>query len=186
MLDYLQVMIISDSFFWFCALTGIGMLIIQSLLNLIGFDEVLEGDSVEPSDQPGKVAWISKQGLSIFLIVFGWSAIGYQRQFGITGTSKWLLAIMTGLFAVFSTRFIFRLVTKLQHTTTVFNIDDVIGKEAIVYQQILFGGVGKVSVSINDFSCEIDAISFNEELPSHTRVLIVQKADNKTVYVKTL
>ena len=59
-----------------------------------------------------------------------------------------------------------------------------IGKEAMVYQRIPKGGVGKITLSLNDLTYEIDAISHqNEELSSFIQVQVLKKSDEKTVVV---
>lgn len=57
----------------------------------------------------------------------------------------------------------------------------------IFNQRIPKGGVGKISVSLYNFTHEIDAIAHNSgELSSFTRVKIIEKKDNNTVVVTLL
>ena len=80
--------------------------------------------------------------------------------------------------------FIFKLSKKLHSSGTDFNLQDVIGLEAIVYQQIFKKNKGKITVSLNNLSREIDAIALNEEeIPSFTKVKIIKIMDNNTVNV---
>ena len=66
----------------------------------------------------------------------------------------------------------------------VFRIEDAIGKQATVYQRIPKGGAGKISLSLNNLTYELDAISdHSEELSSFTQVHVLKKADEKTVVV---
>ena len=72
----------------------------------------------------------------------------------------------------------------LQSTGSVYKIDAVIGKEAYVYQHIPIDGTGKISISFQDLTYEIDAVSHTQnEIPSFTRVQIIKKRDDSTVVV---
>ncbi len=75
----------------------------------------------------------------------------------------------------------------LNSSGSVFKIEDAIGKEAVVYQRISIGGVGKISICMNDFTREIDAIEHKQEaVESFTRVYVLKKADPNTVVVKKI
>jgi hypothetical protein len=79
------------------------------------------------------------------------------------------------------------LAKRLQSTGSVYRIEDAIGKDAYVYQSIPKGGVGKISVSLNHFTHEINAVSYDsKELPSFTLVKIIEKKDDNTVVVAHL
>ncbi len=84
-------------------------------------------------------------------------------------------------------RSIFKLAKKLQSSGSVYRIEDAIGKEAYVYQRIPKGGIGKISISLQHLTHEIDAIShIHEDLPSFMRVKIIEKKDDNTVVVTPL
>ena len=90
----------------------------------------------------------------------------------------------SGLFAALVIRLIFTLAKKLRSSGTVYRIEDAIGKEGYVYQSIPKGGRGKISVELQHFTHEIDAISDSmEEIPSFNRVKIIEKSDDRTVVV---
>jgi hypothetical protein len=89
-----------------------------------------------------------------------------------------------GLITLLITGLIFRGAKKLHSSGTVFRIEDAIGKEAMVYQRIPKDGAGKISISLHNFTHEIDAVSsLQEELLSFTSVRIIEKVDEKTVRV---
>lgn len=166
------------SVYWFCALTGSGMLVIQFLIILMGSEH--EGDLVED----GKFKWMTKQALTGFLMMFGWVglACGFQYQLSLTLTL--LISFGAGIATSLLAAFIFHLAKKAHSKGTVFNIEDAIGKEATVYHRIHKDSSGKITISLNNFTHEIDAISPNEEeIPSFTQVQVIKKADDKTVVV---
>jgi len=186
MIDYIlsfKYLIDKDSIFWFCALTGTGMFFIQFILTLFGIDGDADTDSGEVVEA-GKFKWLTRQGLTGFLMIFGFSALSCQKEFGIPTFFTFLISGFLGFLAVFTVGFIFKMTKKLQSSGTVFNIDDAIGKEAYVYQLIPTLGKGKISISIHGLTHEIDAVTFNtEEIPSFSLVSIIKKIDNHTVFV---
>lgn len=71
-----------DSFYWFCALTGFGLFLIQFCLNLVGIgNEESVNDAIH-------FKWLSRQALTGFLLMFGLSALTCEKEFGIVGDSR--------------------------------------------------------------------------------------------------
>ena len=166
-----------EDLFWFCALSGSGLFLIQFVLFFIGADA--EDDS---SSQNFK--WLSKQTVTGFLMMFGWAGLACKKELGLTPLSSTAIAIAAGAVAMLISGAIFNFARKLRSTGTVFRLQDAIGKEASVYQRIPKGSAGKVSLSLHDVTHEIDAISLNgEEIDSFTQVQIIKKADERTVVV---
>ena len=174
MIEYLKE--IDDSLFWFCALTGSGLFLIQFLLTLIGD---LDNESHSIND----FKWLSKQAITGFLMMFGWVGLTCKKEFECTNLTSSFIGFLCGIVAMVITGFIFKMAGHLKSSGTVFCIDDAIGKEATIYQQILKGEKGKISLSLNGFTHEIDAISLDEEIPSFTPVHIINKVDDQTLIV---
>lgn len=174
--EKLNFIVSKDFFFWFCAISGSGMLFIQLLLILFG---IFDHDDFSDS---GEIKWISKQTISGFLMMFGWSALACKREFFLSLVPTIAIALVIGLATVLVISLIFKMASKLSSPGTVFKIEDAIGKEAVVYQKISVGGVGKVMVCLNNFTHEIEAIS-DEDIPSFIKVKIVKKENDKTVVV---
>jgi len=184
MLEYFEKLVTlldKDFFFWFCALSGSGMFIIQSLLTLLGAGE---NNDEEGSSDSIKVRWLSKQAIAGFLMMFGWSALTCKHEFYLQGGASIAIAFVVGLITVLISGFIFKAARKLRSSGTVFKIEDAIGKEAIVYQRIPKDGAGKITISLHHLTHELDAISLGEEeLSSFSSVQIINKADDRTVIV---
>ena len=171
--------ITKDFLFWFFALLGSGLFLIQFIVSLLGGDG--EDDTVELD---GKFKWMSKQALTGFLMMFGWIGLTCRKEFELSNLASTLISLAGGIAAIFATGLIFGGAKKLRSSGTVFNIDDAVGKEAIVYQRIPQNGVGKITISLHNFTHEIDAISYHsEDLPSFISVQVIKKADEKTVVV---
>lgn len=171
-----------DPIFWFCALAGSGMFVIQFILTLFGADNP---DDLETANaDAGQFKWLSKQAVTGFIMLFGWVGLTCKNEFALSGLSASLFGCAGGSVAIFITAFIFKSARKLRSSGTVFRIEDAIGKEATIYQRIPRGGIGKISVSLHNFTHEIEAVSTAEEdLPSFSSVQIIKKLDEKTVIV---
>jgi hypothetical protein len=162
------------------------MFILQFGLNLIGLGDQ-EGFDEGAASDAGSFKWLSRQALTGFLMMFGWSALACENEFDLVGAPRIAIALLCGIIAIFATGYIFKVARKLHSNGTVFNIEDTINKEAVVYQRIPHGGVGKISVCVENFVREIDACSSDQgELPSFIRVRIMSKADDKTVVVERI
>jgi hypothetical protein len=173
-----------DPIFWFCALVGSGLFVFQFTLNLIVTDSHDNIDNASSEMETGKFKWLSKQAVTGFLMMFGWVGLTCKKEFALSEFASVLFACVGGGIAIFVSAFIFKIARKLRSPGTIFRIEDAIGKEAIIYQRIPCGGIGKITVSLHHFTHEIEAIStIQEDLPSFTSVQIIKKADEKTVIV---
>ncbi|MFA6915816.1 MAG: hypothetical protein WC222_05420 [Parachlamydiales bacterium] len=182
MFEQINSFVNSDSLYWFCAVLGSALFLIQFTLNLIGTGEFSEFES-----DSGNFKWLTKQALSGFLMVFGWTALSLKHEFQIQGIFNLSIAFSAGFLTILASGLIFRLAHQLQSTGTVFDIDKTIGLEATVYQRIPVKGSGKITINIENITREIEAISHHEqEIPSFSRVVVLKKADDKTVVVMPL
>lgn len=183
MLDLNNYHFETDSIFWFCALAGSGMFFIQFLLTALGAND--DADMAEESMlDAGNFKWLTRQGITGFIMMFGLSGLTCLKEFGFPIPLTLVISSIFGLFTLFTVSFIFKMAKKLTSTGTVFSVDDAIGKEATVYQRISHAKPGKISISLHGFVHEIDAITYEaEEIPSFSLVLIIKKLDSRTVVV---
>jgi hypothetical protein len=171
-----------DTLFWFSAIAGSGLFAIQFVLSLIGTSD--EEGSENSVIDAAKIKWLSKQALTGFLMMFGWTALACKNEFELPLSLTVVLALIAGLATIAVTGFIFKGARRLHSTGTVFNLDKSIGKEAIVYQRIPKQGIGKISVSIDGVIHEIDAVALNgDEIDSFRSVHVSKKIDNQTLAV---
>jgi membrane protein implicated in regulation of membrane protease activity len=187
-MDYLNELIQSGSFFLFCALAGSGMFVIQFAINIFGMNSEMAPEQIHDGNldlvDVRTVKWLSMQTITGFLMMFGWVALACQNELGLSMGPTLGISFGSGLFAALVIRLIFTLAKKLRSSGTVYRIEDAIGKEGYVYQSIPKGGRGKISVELQHFTHEIDAISDSmEEIPSFNRVKIIEKSDDRTVVV---
>ncbi|MBS0628723.1 MAG: hypothetical protein JSS30_00690 [Verrucomicrobia bacterium] len=197
-INYFRDLIELGSFFWFCALAGSGMFLIQFIINIFGItdnnsfgsSEVLADHGLDSGNNLAdirKFKWLSLQAITGFLMMFGWTAITCQKEFELQIIATIGISVAAGIFAALVIRSIFKLAKMLSSSGSIYKIEDAIGKEAYVYQQIPKGGMGKISISLNHLTHEIDAISNHpEDLHSFMRVKVIEKRDCSTVVVTPL
>jgi hypothetical protein len=181
--DYFNLLVSKDTLFWFAALSGSGMLVIQFALNFLGIMDSESGDHGTDFDAR-EVKWLSKQALTGFLMMFGWIGLACKKELGLTTVFSSGFGFLGGMGALVMTGLIFKMAKKLHSPGDRFSLDDAIGKEATVYFQISKKGVGKISLSLYDLTHEVDALSLDgEDIASFTQVKIIKKADERTVFV---
>lgn len=175
-----------NHFFWFCALSGSGLFLIQMVISFLGIHHP-ETDGETPGQEAcdsQKFKWLSKQGLIGFLMMFGWSGITCKEEFDLATAPTVFLSLLIGIITVIVTALLLKSTQKLQSPGSIFRIEDALGKEAVVYQRIPRNGIGKISLSLNHFTYELNAVSDQaEELSSFTRVHVLKKIDETTVSV---
>lgn len=175
----MNILVNSGSVFWFCALAGSGLFFIQLMINLFGM-----GDADSGSDDIRHFKWLSIQAVTGFLMIFGWTAITCQNEFDQALLPTVAISLVAGLIAALIIHFLIQFTKRLQSSGSIYRIEEAIGKEAYVYQCIPKGGLGKITVSLQHLTHEIDAISDQDaDLKSFSRVKIIKKADDNTVVV---
>lgn len=175
MLEAINHLLRKDTLFWLFALGGSSVFVIQFILSLLGMDN---------HEESGDFKWLSKQALTGFIMMFGWVGLTCRKEFEFTNAASSLIAFGVGLLSILIIGSIFRVAKKLQSSGTVFKIDDAVGKNGVVYHRIPENGIGKISISLEDFTYEIDAVSLHhKELASFTQVHVIKKSDDTTVVV---
>ena len=161
-----------ETIFWFCALSGTGLFLIQLLLSLFGITHLDEMDHSGAEHW----LWLSRHTVTGFLLFFGWTGILWKSI---------PLSFAAGLLAALFVRLIYRTAKALESQGTVFDIDYVVGKEAVVYQKIPQGGTGKILIHYHDITYEVEAVAQDHrEIPSFTRVIIINKRDDNIAIVE--
>ena len=179
----LQKIFDQDAIFWFFAIVGSGLFVIQFVLSLTTMSD---GDNLGENGALDalRVKWLSKQALTGFALMFGWTGLACKNEFGCPLSLTIILSLMAGFATTLITGFLFKGANRLHSTGTVFNLAGSIGKEATVYQHIPKNGTGKISVSIDHIVHEIDAVSLNgKEICSFCTVSISKVIDDKTLAV---
>jgi hypothetical protein len=164
-----------DPLFGSCALIGSFLFLIQLVLNFFG--------ALDDDEGVGYFKWMSKQALVGFLMMFGWFSLTCKREWDFDSLTAGAMGVGAGILLMMLVALIFRGANKLKSTGSVFCITEAVGKEAFVYQRIPKDGVGKITVSLQGISHEIDAISLGEEIDSFSQVTVLKQSDDRTLVV---
>lgn len=127
---------------------------------------------------------LSKHALTGFLMLFGWTGLGCSEELHFSLMASTMIAFCCGILSIVVVGYIFKWAKILKNPGNVFQIEELIGRQATVYHRIGIEIPGKITLSLNEITYEVDAISNNrEEIPSFTEVLIIKKIDPNTVSV---
>lgn len=187
MLDWFSALPMMMQVFWGCAIVGSAIFVVQVVLMLIGIDSDvadMDFDTGDTLDLGGGMSLLSIKSLINFIVGFGWGGVCLSSSI----ESKSLLviaALVVGL--LFSLLYLF-LYKKLRglESNGAFDISNCEGKIADVYLRIPAnrGGQGKIQISVNGSVHEIAAITDGVELPSGSKVTVVEVIDKSLVRVK--
>jgi hypothetical protein len=176
---------------WFSvpALIGTGIFVIKLLAMLVGGSDDLDiggGDAAAGGghghvDGSGLLAIISVQGVSAFMMGFGWAGLGGLQglqwgQLASMGLGVGGGVAMCGLFLA--------LLAGTRQLSTSGNVDfqRATGGEGEVYATIPPAGRGQVKLVVGGRQRIVNATGSGEELKTGTRVRVVEvKADNSVV-----
>lgn len=159
------------------------VLLIQIILLIIGFSAGSVGDvdgfdadgdaDIDSTDGDG-VGWFTIKGLVAFFSLGSWT--GFAMDVGGCHEAVTLVvAVVVGIVALVGVALLYKALYKLQSNGTL-NLENAIGKEAEVYLTIPAnnGGVGKVTLTVQDRFIEADARTNKDaQLPTGTMVKVV-------------
>jgi hypothetical protein len=156
--------------FWICAIGGTFFFLLRIAFFIIGGmgSEDMDGhdghdghDAHDHADSHSDFAFklVSINSLSSFVMMFGWSGLTAIKEYGLTDGVAIFIALLVGFVTMTITAYMFVWAMKFVSTGADFQIDQLIGKTAKVYQRIPAKGLGKIQISVNDLMREIDAES---------------------------
>lgn len=188
-MEFLQNIDPLHQIFWYIAIPVSIIFIIQTIMTFIGADAAdgLEADfdgDFNGGDAPFQL--FSLRNLINFLIGFSWTGVLFFEKIE-NKTILVLLAVTVG--AVFLLLFflLIRQIMKLSEDNT-FRIENTIGKIGNVYLTIPgnHSGKGKIQVSVNGTSHELDAITKQESIPSGSMVRVIAVESGNLLIVEKL
>ena len=177
--------------FWGIALVFTILFIIQFIMSLIGLDydsdieiggDTLEGDM----DFDHSFQLFSLRSIIAFFSFFGWIGLFVLNR----SEQVWLavfLAVMGGFIAMTTVAYLMYLMTKLEEEGNV-HIKNAIHESGEVYLTIpgKETGRGKIHVNIQGALKEVDAITKGKELPTGTKIKVVDIINKNTVLVESI
>lgn len=126
----------------------------------------------------------SVRGIMAFFAVGGFLGIAMLDVDGVSDIIAMLIALAGGFLALVAIAYLMHSIYKLQSSGNL-NINNAVGKTAVVYIPISEKQPGKITVTFQERYTELLAIS-NEPLPTNTFVKIVKVIDGETVYVEKI
>ncbi len=171
-----------------CAIVGGGIMVIQFVMLLLGFD----GDA---SDMDIDVSVGEEGGDGSFLGILSFrTVVAAAAFFGITGLAvdaagvapypTFVLAVAAGVAAMFLVAWLMRSLHQLYSEGNV-RIENAVGGTGVVYLSIPGNrsGKGKVTVSIQDRTLQYPAMTKGDPLATGTPVLVVDLIGTDTLDV---
>jgi hypothetical protein len=172
--------------FWYVAMPVSLIFVLQAILTISGMGHHTDFDhDTDNADGSidGIMQYFTLRNLINFLLGFSWGGIGFYN----TIDNKVLLvmaALGTGIIFVALFFYIIQQVRKLEENNS-FDIKSAIGKDADVYLHIPSKGAGngKVQISIKGAIHELDAVSAAGDLPTGSKVLVLDVLPDQTLLV---
>ncbi len=159
--------------FWYIAIPVSVIFIFQAILTFAGLGMDLDiNDNFHIEDPGGVMGYFTIRNGINFLLGFSWAGIFFHASIE---NKLFLILASVGVGAIFLTLYFYltEQVQKFEEDNT-FNISSVVGKDAVVYLKIPAKGLGygKVTVSHNGTTHELEAISDSLEWPTGSTVVI--------------
>lgn len=165
----------------FCTgLASTMVLLIQIILLIIGFSAGSVGD-IDGFDADGDVdvdgdgiGWFTVKGLVAFFALGSWTGFAMDVS-GCHEALSLSIGVVVGVIALIGVALLYKALNKLQ-SNGVLNLENAIGKDAEVYLTIPAnnGGVGKVTLTVQDRFIEADARTNKDTaLPTGSMVKVV-------------
>ena len=172
--------------YFFCAVFGGTLILLQMLLMLVGFGSGEESDFGDGADHASPTDVFKM--LSLRTVVAGIAFFGLGGLAGLTGgTSKPIsvvIAVVSGLAAIYAVYYLYASAAKLKEDGSLSD-ETLPGATGSVYVRIpaAKGGIGKVLVSHQGRTVEYEAVTAGEELKSSTPIVVVGIVSSTTVEV---
>ncbi len=176
---------------WFSvpALLGTGIFLLLVIMMLLGTDggdgfDADAGSTLDGSDSASAFELLSIQGVSAFMMGFGWVGIGgllgadwgAQRSLGV--------GVLGGVGMVWILGSLLKSVRGLESNGNV-SMSDAIGKVGEVYTRVppRGEGQGQIRIVLSKRQRMYNAVSAGPELTTHDRVIVLQVNDDNSVTV---
>ncbi len=174
--------------YWFFAVIGSAVFVIQFLLTLIGLGDVgtdIDGDGDisfgEHADSGlGDFHIFSIRSIVAFVMFFGWGGVlwGQHGWLGFTG------ALLLGGGMMLVTALLLLVMMKLQQESNI-GSKEIVGCSGVVYLRIPEGEQGKVTVTVAERTREIKAVA-DGELKKGVAVDVIKHINGRLYKVKKI
>ena len=157
------------------------IMLIQTVMLVIGMAGDSDADFDDGIDDAGDdgLALFSIRGVSAMLAVTGWCTVAFIEG-GLDQLPAILISVVLGILTLFGIAYLMKMVYRLQSSGNI-EVGNAVGKVAQVYIPIAANAAksGKVTITIQEKYCEMDAITTASETlktGSYVRVVSVDEA----------
>jgi len=189
MLETFQSLDLMLQVYWVLAAVSSLVFAIQAIGVFTGFDADADVSNIDTPDvddafDTDGFHLVSVKSVVSFILGFSWTGVLFWDDFE---NPLWLglLSLAVGLVFMAIIAYLLYLVLKLDRDNT-FKVEETVGLTAEVYLRIPAGRkeTGKVIVSLNGSTHELDAYSEGDEIPTGAKVKIVGVATGDTLIVE--
>lgn len=180
--------------YWGIAIFASVVFLIQMIMTFIGIGDVDGGDadfdlgegSGDTLDAGGTLQLFSVRNIINFLLGIGWAGVCFSPYI----SNSVLLAIcsfLVGCVFVAIFAFVYKQMRRLEHDGA-FKIKDCVGQVADVYLRVPAqrAGEGKIQYSFQGSVQELPAITDGEQIPSGSKVRVIEILGDHTVLVEKI
>lgn len=164
---------------YYTAVISTSFFVLKTLVFAVtgGFSEVFADFNAEFETETS-FDFLSIQTILAFFMGLGWVGLAATKQWGLSVTISLLLAILFGLFLMFSTAYLMFLVKKL-NKRVVKNYASCVGQTAKTYTEFKPNGNGQIEVNVDDKLSIENAVSISgENINAFQEVKITDYKDN--------
>lgn len=180
--------------YWGIAIFASAVFLIQMVMTFIGIGDVDGGDADfdlgdgngDTLDVGGALQLFSVRNIINFLLGVGWGGVCFSTVIKSPILLS-LCALLTGCVFVTIFVFLFKQMRKLEHDGA-FKVTDCVGQVADVYLRIPEArkGEGKIQYSFQGSVQELPAVTDGEQIPSGSKVRVVEVIGDHTLLVEKL
>ena len=175
--------------YWVIAIVSSIVFVVQTILSFVGigdFDVDMDLSGGDALDASGFSDLLSMRNAINFLLGFGWAGVCFYDKIS-SGIILCIIAVLVGLAFVAMFVYVFKKMMKLE-SNGAYDINTATGKTCDVYLRIPANrsGTGKVQISFNGSVQELDAMTDGEEIPTGTKVTVVEVVNNNILRVEKL
>ncbi len=177
--------------YWAVAILASTLLVTQTLLLLIGGDELADAGDADmdgPEDHPSGIHLLSSRTIVAFLFGLGWTGVIVSGQPLAQPPTTALAAVVLGLLFGAAIFWLMRLLHTLSHSGTL-DYGNAIGEVGTVYLPIpaAMAASGKIQVVVQGRLKVIQALTrHGQKIQNRARVRVVELVDDNTLLVEPL